>query len=122
METGAYYGLLFAGTMDAMCFWDGAYLAVPVSVLGWYMPGRWWNAGQVDNAHYNDLINEALELVDYDEWRIKLREANDYSFEQKWAVNMIPVRYYYAWQPWLGGYHGEQLLGAWRSADVWARI
>jgi len=122
LENAAYYGMLFALNMDAMCFWSGAWVAVPVGVLGWYMPGRWWNAGQIDDEHYNDLITQAMTSTDKDEWRNLLKQANDYSFEQNWAVNLIPVRSYYVWQPWLGGYHGEQSLGAFRGADIWARV
>ena len=122
MENAAYYGMLYGLNMDSICFWSGAQVAVPVGVLGWYMPDRWWNAGQIDNEYYSDRITQAMAATDQDEWRNLLKQANDYSFEQNWAVNMISVRYYYAWQPWLGGYHGEQSLGAFRGADVWARV
>jgi len=122
MENAAYYGMLYGLNMDAMCFWSGAQVAVPVGVLGWYMPNRWWNAGQIDNEYYSDLITQAMASSDKDEWKNLLKQASDYSFEQNWAVNMISVRSYFVWQPWLGGYHGEQSLGAWRGADVWARI
>ena len=121
-ENAAYYGMLYGLDMDGMCFWSGGWMAVPVGVLTWYVPGRWWNVGQIDNEHYSDLITQAMAATELDEWRRLLKQANDYSFEQNWAVNMIPVRSYQAWQPWIGGYNGEHALGAFRGADIWARI
>jgi peptide/nickel transport system substrate-binding protein len=122
LDTGAWYGRLFGGKLEQMTLWLTSGYGVPIGILGWLMPGRIWNVGQINDSHFNGLINDALAIVDYDEWGAKLREANDYAFSQVWCVTLPAPRAYIAWQPWLGGYNGEQSLGGYRHGDVWARI
>jgi len=124
MDSAAFLGMAQAFKMDSMCFSSGAQVAVPLGVLGWYSsnPQRYWNYAQIADPKFEDLLTRAGSTVDKTEWQALLKQANDYSFAQHWHVNLIPVQTYYTWQSWIGGYEGEMSLGAFRGADVWARI
>ncbi len=94
----------------------------PLLMLQFLMPGEYWNAGEVNDKKLIEMYDDARHTRDWGEAQRKLKAANVQSLRVlPWVTPPNAYAFNY-WQPWLGGFHGEDCAGFWNPAPVMARI
>lgn len=118
MATAMEY--LAAGKHDQMCT---AYAACPHSLntsLGMFESTNIRNYSHVSDPAYDKLFANLQNSGSTEEAQQWSQEMDRYFLENYWRVDVFPKASVIAWQPYLKGYTGEQLLLS--SNFYWARL
>lgn len=74
-----------------------------------------------NDAGYDAIVDRFNAATTPDEVASLMVEADKYSLEKHWAVNLVATTSYSIWQPYLKGYSGES-TGPMGGGVFWARI
>ena len=81
-------------------------------VLPYWDPTGNLNFSAVNDAHFNELYEQiGLNFFDWDKCCELLKEITPYILSKAYFINLPGSYSYFAWWPWLKGWHGEITVG-----------
>jgi peptide/nickel transport system substrate-binding protein len=94
----------------------------PLVAMRKQTPGEFWNPGDINDPKLIELYETIRQIRDVDEMNRKLKEANVYALSLVPRFSTPAPYVYNYWQPWIGGFHGENCIGFFNPAGVLSRI
>jgi peptide/nickel transport system substrate-binding protein len=114
MEHTVFRSFLKSDERDAMAN-AGPYGSIGLSmqlnrVLGRRYSKQGSNSTFNNDSYYDELYGKFTTSLDMEERREIMIEADMYSVEKHWSLNLFPTVNYNIYQPWFKGYSGEVLI------------
>jgi len=110
MDTANYISYVSSGKHDQMAanIWTGV-LQTPSNAVSCRLSTQQRNYTKNNDSYYDDLINNKLNAATtMSEVKAICVEADRYSLEQNWAINVCPTPNPIVWWSYIKSYSGEQ--------------
>jgi len=82
--------------------------------------GEQWNCHGARDPAYDAIVDKAYGANTRQEMMKYVKEADMYYIKMQWQLWTPRSSAYTLWQPWLGGYGGETMLGGGQYGTVWS--
>lgn len=122
MEYTAGNAFFYAHSQDQMVWYRASGNWNPVEIIRYWYSGCSWNFGMVKDPKYDKMFEDILAELDPAKRDALVNQANFYGTQQFWGVYMPPESVFFASQPWIKGYNGEQSQGSFMPtffARIW---
>ena len=124
MDGANYYAYVYSGRKH-QCAWN--YLSgywMPTECLNFVAYGAAvpWNYGNVNDPVFNNMLDSARQEPDPTKRNQLIKDTAAYGFTQFYAIMLPQQTGYIFWNPWLGGYNGENdtsSYGRWAENARW---
>jgi peptide/nickel transport system substrate-binding protein len=94
----------------------------PIVALRKMLVGDFWNPGDINDQKFKSMYEEARQTRDWEKAKKLLKETNIYGLSIVPRVSPPNPYIFNYWQPWIQGFHGENMTGFFNPAPVFARI
>ncbi|MBW2085033.1 MAG: ABC transporter substrate-binding protein [Deltaproteobacteria bacterium] len=94
----------------------------PLVAMRKQTPGEFWNPGKINDAKLTELYDTVRQIHDVNEMNRQLKKANVYALSLVPRFSSPAPYVYNYWQPYIGGFHGENCIGFFSPGPVFGRI
>jgi len=124
LEAGVYRPHIY-GRKHEVFAWQWAGMdCFPLEALNYHYGGEVvrWNPGNVDDPHFNDLLDRIAAEPDQAERTELMREATMYDASQCFNIYLPFAQAFNFWWPWVKGYQGERKLDIYNNGGVYTYL
>jgi peptide/nickel transport system substrate-binding protein len=125
LDWGVWRSYVSAGKHDQMftatC---GSTFPPNNSLWGFYSKNKTSNYFYNNDPAYDNLLTQIDGAASQSDAIRFISEADKYTIEQHWSINLFPINTYNVFQPYFKGYSGESAgtTASWGQAHMWARL